>query len=98
MENCVVQRDKDGNIEYKKYYIDGHLHRDNEPALIGYYPNGHIQCEMYFQNDKIHRLDGPAYIGYNNDGNIDHKEYWINNIKYDDILKYLVIAESLKGE
>ena len=57
--------------EYKAYYINGELHREDGPAIESNNSN------QYFINGKRHREDGPAVHGPDIDS-----EYWLNGKRY----------------
>ena len=56
-----------------------------------YYRNGNLKCQFYFNNkNELSKLDGPAIIRYSENGSIESEEYFVNGIKYDEELQYLV--------
>jgi antitoxin component YwqK of YwqJK toxin-antitoxin module len=67
-----------GNIKYEYHFLNGKIHREDQPAIIYYYPNGNIWYEEYWLDGKRHREDGPAYISYYRNGDICRKEYYLN--------------------
>ena len=74
---------KDGSYD-ERYHKKGDIyywHREDGPALIGYYEDGSIYSEGFWINNDIHREDGPAVIYYNKDGSIKYEEYWVNDIE-----------------
>ncbi len=60
------------HIGTRRWYLDGHVHREDGPAVI--YLNGE---EWWCQQSKIHREGGPAYT--NNNGQI---EWWLDHETY----------------
>jgi len=60
-------------------YEDLTWHKEDGPALIGYYNKGPIESESYYINGKLHRGDGPAVIGYYINGKVAVNGYYIND-------------------
>jgi antitoxin component YwqK of YwqJK toxin-antitoxin module len=77
---ALIGYNKNGNIEFEEYCINGQKHRDNDkPAKIRYYENGNIESKHYYINGQTHRdNDKPAIIYYNENGNIKEKGYLVN--------------------
>ena len=67
-----------GNIWYKRYYLNGKLHRDDGPAVIRYYRNGNIRVKEYHLNGKLNREDGPDIIYYDEKSNKYRQAYYIS--------------------
>ena len=56
----------------KAWYLNGHLHREDGPAVEG--------CDGYkawYLNGEYHRVDGPA-----REGLFGHKYWWLNGVEY----------------
>jgi hypothetical protein len=58
----------DGSVLREVYHIQGVCHREDGPAVIGYYGNGNIAFEEYHINNKRHGIDGPSFVQYRLDG------------------------------
>jgi antitoxin component YwqK of YwqJK toxin-antitoxin module len=69
---------KNGQIQFKKWYINGKANNENGPALIWYYENGQIQCQFWYINGIRHNENGPSHISYSENGQIIHKSWYIN--------------------
>lgn len=98
MEDHVFMKRSDGRIEYEAYYRDELLHREGKPAFIYYYCEGGVKHEQYRKYGKLHNIKGPAWIVYNEDGSIKKEFYYLNDIYYEDMFKWMVAAGSLEGE
>lgn len=73
-----------GNIRSKEYYKvnDTRLrHREDGPAVEGWFDTGEKAWEYYFINGEEHREDGPAHVSYDKDGSTK-EYYWLNNRGY----------------
>ena len=88
---------ENGNIWYKIYYINGKIHKQNEPAIIEYYESGNIRKEQYLINNIHHRLDGPAIVSYYKDGEIIKQEYCYKGtfVKVSSLEEYLEYVEKM---
>ena len=64
----------DGQVKEEWWRLDGHLHREDGPAVIRYYPDGQVKEEEWRLDGHLHREDGPAGIEYYPDGQV--KEEW----------------------
>ena len=71
-----MEIDDDGSKVECWYNDSNKLHREDGPAVIGYYKNGTVEKEYWFRDDKRHREDGPAEISYREDGTICHKSWY----------------------
>lgn len=67
------------NLIEERWYLNGLIHRKNEPALTFYDINQTIKFHHYVHHGKKHRIDGPAVITYD-----IHKEksWFLNGINY----------------
>lgn len=65
-----------GQLMYRAYLRDGHLHRKYGPALI-WWSNGQIIRLEYWQDGTLHREGNfPALIWWFENGQLMRKEYW----------------------
>lgn len=64
---CLIDAD---NNQF--YYLDGFLHRENEPAAI--YADGYLE---YYKEGLLHNINGPAVIDE------DYVEFWHKGTKID---------------
>jgi antitoxin component YwqK of YwqJK toxin-antitoxin module len=71
-----------GNLKYKEWYLDGHLHNEEGPAWISYLENGNICYQAWWINGKRHNEEGPAIIEYEEDGKVECQEWWINGKEF----------------
>lgn len=63
--------------------------------LSGYIETN-LHIEEYKNEDGVyHREDGPAKIWYDENGNVNNKEYYLNDIEYTDVFKWMVATGSL---
>ncbi len=77
---AVILYDKDGEIEYEIWYLNGEKHRENDrPAEIFYDKDGEIEVEIWRLNDQLHREnDRPAEIAYYENGEIEDEVWYLN--------------------
>ena len=74
---------KDGyNLHTEKWWSDGLLHREGEPAYEMFYKNGNICVREYRFNGQLHRLGGPARQFFQKDGKLTKREYWIEGAQF----------------
>ena len=78
-EKKVIYHDN-GNIKIIEYRLKGKKHREDGPAVTGWYEDGEKYCELYFINDKYHREDGPAFQYWHENGTQATELYLINGI------------------
>jgi hypothetical protein len=65
---CEYTNDNNDLNDCKRWYLNGHLHRENGPAIE--YDNGD---KVWYLNGQLHRENGPAVEFASG-----HKEWWIN--------------------
>ena len=70
-----------GEIESKKWLVNGLPHKTDGPARIGYYPNGKIEFEQWYLNGESHRTEGPAFTLYKVSGEIKSEFWWLNGLR-----------------
>ena len=65
MSDEVISYYDDGKSIYQKeWFLNGKLHKEDGPAVIGYYLSGDIEYEVWYLNGNEHRTDGPSYVEY----------------------------------
>jgi antitoxin component YwqK of YwqJK toxin-antitoxin module len=69
---------KNGQLEYKSYWLNGKSHNENGPAIESYYDNGQLEYKLYYIKGQRHNPNGPAVERYNPNGILQRKEYWLN--------------------
>lgn len=84
MEKCRKRHYTNGKVKREMYHNDVKVHRENLPAIIGYFLNGQIEYEKYFLEGKYHRENGPAIIYYFENGKIERERYYLDNTLYSD--------------
>jgi len=52
-------------------------HRDDGPAVIGYYPNGAIRIQEWWVDGERHRDGGAAVLNFSLDGNVTGEEFFV---------------------
>ena len=74
------------------YYRDGHIHRENGPAMIS------PRASKWYKYGNLHRLDGPAVIRHSVNKfepiNPSKYEWWVNGYQYsfDDLADLKIIS------
>ena len=84
MKKYIVYTKENGKIETDNWDDVGGLtlHRENGPAIQGFYYSGKLANEAYYLNSKRHRLDGTAYQEFYPGGQLDYEEYYINGKRH----------------
>lgn len=54
----------DESVSADEYRVDGHLHREDGPAMVHYERDGSIEAEFWFYQGKRHCSTGPAHTAY----------------------------------
>ena len=67
-------------IAEEEYYEHSQLHREDGPAVIGYYTTGELRHEIYYYRNELHRLDGPSMISYDKGGNCTDCSWCVHGI------------------
>lgn len=83
-EPTVRKISLDGSI---RYYTNGHLHREDGPAVIR--QDG---SEFWYRNGMFHRIDGPAITWCDGE-----KEWFLYGMKLDPIL-WMIKAHEFENE
>ena len=65
---AYIEYDKNGNVQYKSWYINGKRHNENSPSHISYYEKGNVKYKEWYINGKEHNENGPAVIVYDQNG------------------------------
>jgi antitoxin component YwqK of YwqJK toxin-antitoxin module len=74
-----VEYDEDGRVIKESWFIDGDLSRQDNPAIIEYYPSGIPKTKNWFFNNMYFRQgDLPTAENYYESGN-KSSETWINS-------------------
>jgi antitoxin component YwqK of YwqJK toxin-antitoxin module len=72
---------KNGQENFRKYYINGYNHREDGPAVIEWFEDGQIKYKNYYRYGNIHRDDGPAFQLWFKNGQGESIKYYINGKK-----------------
>ena len=65
----------EGFLEEELWMLNGHAHRADGPARVGFFPGGGVKSETWVQNGETHRVGGPAQLNYSEDG-VLWREVW----------------------
>jgi hypothetical protein len=49
-----------GQIQWRRYYANARLHREDGPAVESFYEDGTLSCQKWFIHGLLHRDDKPA--------------------------------------
>lgn len=65
-----------GQTEYKKYYVDGKLHREGGPAVEEFYDNGKTKSLSWYLDGKLKRDNRPSIVKLDKNTGATTYEEW----------------------
>lgn len=71
-----------GQLRFRKYWVNNQLHNLEGPASEYWYKNAQLWERSYWVNDLLHNLDGPAYERWHANGQLADQQYWIEGTQY----------------
>lgn len=90
----------DGSTETEAWYLNGQLHRQDNPAITRYFPNGMPRAEEWYLEGEKHREDDPAEITYDeiaaSEGQrVVEDEVWWTHGQMDDLVEWVAEVDEL---